>query len=260
MQGSTASGADRHWPSIDVVVCSIDDDRFRKMSDNLHAKLDSIGLRRILRVDDARAMHDGYNRGAALSDADWLLFCHDDITILDLVQETWRQALRTTEVFGPCGTDCLQGPNWYEASPNHLHGSVVAPTPDLVGFEHQIFGRHSSLVRGAQALDGLFIMSRRSVWDAIRFSDDFEGFTLYDIDFTYRAYLLGHRVAVLTDLLLLHDSHVANFSAEKVAAWQANQAVFLEKFAFRRRGESYVKHETVRLNGLPGGRGPRGTL
>lgn len=258
MQDSAAAGADGRWPSIDVIVCSIDDQRFRNVSDNLHTKLNGVGLRRIIRVDDACAMHDGYNRGAALSDADWLLFCHDDIAVLDLVWQTWRQALETTDVFGPCGTDCLQGPNWYEASPNHLHGSIVAPTPDRAGFEHQVFGKQGPLVRGAQALDGLFIMSRRSVWDAIRFSDEFAGFTLYDIDFTYRAYLLGRRVAVLTDLLLLHDSHVANFSADKVAAWEANQAVFVNKFAFRRRGESYVKHDTVRLDGLPDGPDPRG--
>lgn len=257
MQGSAGTKVDGGWPSVDAVVCSIDDDRFRSVSDSLYAELGGIGLRRVIRVDDARAMPDGYNRGAMVSDADWLLFCHDDIVVLNLVRQTWRQALDMTDVFGPCGTDCLQGPNWYEASPNHLHGSVVAPTPHRLGFEHQIFGRRGPLVRRAQALDGLFIMSRRSVWDAIRFSDDFVGFTLYDIDFTYRAYLLGHRVAVLTDLLLLHDSHVANFSAEKVAAWEANQAVFVEKFAFRRRGENYVKHETVQLDGLPGGRGAR---
>lgn len=251
MKDSATVRRDGRWPLIDVVVCSIDDDRFHGVSENLQTKLGGAGLRRIIRVDDARAMHDGYNRGAAKSDADWLLFCHDDIAVLGLVKENWRRALETTDVFGPCGTDCLHGPNWYDSPPNRLHGSVVAPTPDRRGFEHQVFGTRGPLVERAQALDGLFIMSRRSVWEAIRFSDDFTGFTLYDIDFTYRAYLHGHRVAVLTDLLLLHDSHVANFSADKVAAWEANQATFIEKFAFRRRGESYVKHETIQLDGLP---------
>ncbi|WP_082507881.1 glycosyltransferase [Methylobacterium sp. Leaf113] len=231
-------------PVIDAVVCCVDDERFASFSGDLRSQLAGFGLRDIIRISDAAAMHDGYNRGAEKSDSEWLLFCHDDIRVLAINRESWTKAMAESDLFGPCGTNLLQGANWYESDPNHLYGSVVAPRSSSDGFEHQVFGKTRSLVSGAQAIDGLFMMSRRSVWENIKFSSDFTGFTLYDIDYSYRAHLRGYRVAILADLLLLHYSLVSEFSAVKLAHWKSNQEKFLEKFNFRQRGSSYVKHST----------------
>jgi hypothetical protein len=53
----------------------------------------------------------------------------------------------------------------------------------------------------------------------------FDGFHLYDIDFSYRAFLAGYRIAVPADLLLVHFS-LGRYDA----AWHQYNRRFLEKF------------------------------
>jgi GT2 family glycosyltransferase len=48
---------------------------------------------------------------------------------------------------------------------------------------------------------------RRAVWEAVRFDDvTFDGFHLYDIDFSYRVKRAGFRLAVPLDLTIIHQS------------------------------------------------------
>jgi GT2 family glycosyltransferase len=62
-------------------------------------------------------------------------------------------------------------------------------------------------VDGAQALDGLFMATRRDVVDRIGFDAlTFDGFDFYDVDFSYRVFRAGLRVRIQTDLHLLHSS------------------------------------------------------
>jgi len=71
----------------------------------------------------------------------------------------------------------------------------------------RLFGVRHRVVGGIQALDGVFLAVRRAVLDTIRFDDKtFNGFHLYDVDFTYAAHLTGFRLAVACDLFLLHHS------------------------------------------------------
>ena len=56
-------------------------------------------------------------------------------------------------------------------------------------------------------VDGAFIAVRRHVWETTRFDPvRFDGFHLYDLDFTRRASAGGARLAVPSDLLLFHAS------------------------------------------------------
>jgi len=76
------------------------------------------------------------------------------------------------------------------------------------------------------ALDGVFIATHRRVWEALRFDEQcFDGFHLYDIDFTYRAHRAGFRLAVPLDLLLIHYS-----TGRYDIRWQAFNMRFLAKF------------------------------
>ena len=53
----------------------------------------------------------------------------------------------------------------------------------------------------------MFIAVHRHVWEAHRFdAERYDGFHLYDLDFTRRASDAGARLAVPLDLLLLHRS------------------------------------------------------
>ena len=64
------------------------------------------------------------------------------------------------------------------------------------------------------------------MWEALRFDEQcFDGFHLYDIDFTYRAHRAGFRLAVPLDLLLIHYS-----TGRYDIRWQAFNMRFLAKF------------------------------
>ena len=97
--------------------------------------------------------------------------------------------------------------NWYDAGPPFISGAVVAPSLAGGHYELQVFARREpALVRNAQALDGIFIAARRDVVDALGgFNEDWEDFLfLYDIDFSFRAFLRGFRVGIATDILVFH--------------------------------------------------------
>jgi GT2 family glycosyltransferase len=77
-----------------------------------------------------------------------------------------------------------------------------------------------------QALDGLLLATRRGVAQRVGFdAATFDGFHFYDLDFTYRAHLLGLRLAVTTDVIAVHAS-TGNFGE----AWQRYVERFRAKF------------------------------
>ena len=77
-----------------------------------------------------------------------------------------------------------------------------------------------------QSLDGVFMAMRRETLGELRFDErTFDGFHFYDLDFSYRAHLAGLRLAVSTDILVLHASE-GQFADD----WKRYAARFLGKF------------------------------
>ncbi len=247
---------------IDAVICSIDDAKFASVSNNLMEMLGPLGLISITRVPDAKSMCEGYNRGATQGNNDWIVFCHDDIRVLHVECPTFIAALENLDVFGVAGATQFVDANWYTADPHRMFGSVFAPgiivdddgnrRLDPAHFDHQIFGRGGPIVSGAQALDGLFLACRRSVWEELRFSEELlTGWTCYDVDFSYRASLYRNRVGILTDLLLFHVSRFELWEEAKVTHWFNTQELLNKKFRLPCDRPRYCKHDTVSYPALP---------
>jgi GT2 family glycosyltransferase len=130
-------------------------------------------------------------------------------------------------VVGVAGTSNLLSGEWEQAGAPHLHGQVIHR---LSGDNHYYYfgcGLQQPVVDQIQALDGVLCAVRRGVWETIRYDEStFDGFHLYDVDFTYRAYKAGYRLAVPMDLLLVH------FSRGKYdPRWHQYNVRFLQKFA-----------------------------
>lgn len=71
-----------------------------------------------------------------------------------------------------------------------------------------IEGAGSPVTEGIQALDGVFMAMRSRVARALRFdAETFDHFHLYDLDFSYRAFVSGLRLAVCRDLVVFHNSN-----------------------------------------------------
>jgi tetratricopeptide (TPR) repeat protein len=190
---------------VSVVVCSIDTQKAKRIREHFEALFQGHRFE-MVQIGDARSLCEGYNRGFAQTRGDIVIFCHDDIEIISPDFRARLLAhLRTNDVVGVAGTTRLIGANWNSAGWPHVHGCVVHRGSDGNGFFFHCFGppRTSSV----EALDGLFIAAKREVCEAIKFDAAvFDGFHFYDLDFSYRAFMAGFRVAVPWDILILHAS------------------------------------------------------
>jgi GT2 family glycosyltransferase len=89
----------------------------------------------------------------------------------------------------------------------HLHGQIIHRQPGQTDYVYLAWGLSRTVIGGIEALDGVLFATRRHVWEKIRFdAATFDGFHLYDVDFSYRCFLEGFRLAVASDLLVIHES------------------------------------------------------
>ncbi len=219
---------------VSAIICSIRPDYFAQIKGRLkaiftHHEIEIIG------IHDAKSLCEGYNRGASLSNGEVLIFCHDDIEIVhDDFAARLLQHLQTHDLVGVAGTSKLVSGDWGHGGPPYLHGQIIhRPVGDsalnaakMSGYIYLGIGLQDSVVENIQAVDGVFIATKRAVWEALRFDETtFNGFHLYDIDFTYRAFLGGYKLAVPLDLLLIHFS-----TGRYDQAWQKHNLKFLDKF------------------------------
>lgn len=210
--------------SVSAVVCSIDPQKAARIREH-YAALFSGRRFEIVQINDARSLSEGYNRGFAQTSGDVVIFSHDDIEIAspDFPARLLLH-LSTHDIVGVAGTSRLIGVNWNSAGWPWLHGCVAHSEPGGNGFFFHCFGPPTQVA--VEAIDGLFIAAKREVCEAIPFgAETFDGFHLYDLDFSYRAFLAGFRIAVAWDIPIIHAS-----SGRLDAAWQKYAQRFAAKY------------------------------
>jgi len=193
---------------ITVIYCSIDEAKARAIERH-YRQLLGAEPHEIIELRDARSLAEAYNRGADRAAGEVLVFSHDDIEFLD--PATWLPRLKAHlerfDVVGVAGTTRLTSAAWAQAGPPYTFGHVAEVDGKIGPYRVLICGVPAPAVPGIQALDGLFFAARRETARKVRFDEKtFDGFHCYDTDFTFRAYLDGHSLAVATDLPVLHDS------------------------------------------------------
>jgi GT2 family glycosyltransferase len=210
--------------SFSVIICSVDNARFTAVEQMYRRVLgESV---QIIRIPDARGMCEGYNRGIAQSTGDVLIFSHDDVEVLsDDFAARLAGHLENYDLVGVAGTTRLVAGHWVAAGPPYLFGQVPEPSPQG-GYVVQFFGGFGRVSPNIQALDGLMFAARRAVVDKIKFDQSFDGFHLYDLDFTFTAYNAGFKLAVARDLFVLHASS-GNFDNR----WKHYSEMFQRKWA-----------------------------
>jgi tetratricopeptide (TPR) repeat protein len=210
---------------ISVVICSIDPVKFAAVSANFAALLAGSDYE-LIGVHDAESLCEGYNRGFRQSTGEIVVFCHDDIEILAPDFETrLRERLARFDVIGVAGATLMAGATWMHAGWPHQHGQVSHRIADPPCYRADVYGMEHAVIAPAQALDGLFIAARRSVAAAIGFDEAvFDGFHLYDMDFTFSAWRAGYQLAVCTDFCVIHNS-----MGRMDERWREHAARFLGK-------------------------------
>jgi len=195
-------------PRISVVICSIDPRKFERVTASYRQRFAGHALE-IVGVHDARSLAEGYNRAATRARGDVLVFSHDDIELgtPDFAPRMLAHLDRYDGI-GVAGASRVVGPKWGHAGQRHVHGHVLHAAPaGRTGVLLMAAGFQAPVCENIRVIDGVFIAVRRHVWATQRFdADTYDGFHLYDLDFTWRASGAGAQLAVPLDLLLLHRS------------------------------------------------------
>jgi Glycosyltransferase like family len=189
-----------------VIICSIDANRFAAVK-AMYQQAFQTQPWELIHIEDARSLAEGYTRGITQSRGDLIILSHDDIDIFSpQMPQRLERHLSEFDVVGVLGTTLLTSPAWFWAGPPYLFGQV-ANSNDDGRLTVEIFGAPSEVVGDIQAIDGLFMAARRTVFSRVGFDAvTFNGFHFYDLDFSYSAFRAGLRVAVANDICIHHAS------------------------------------------------------
>jgi hypothetical protein len=216
-------------PEFSIVVCSIDKTKFGRVSDN-YRRLFRDRTIEIIGIHDARSLAEGYNRGIGRARGKYLILSHDDVRMLSPDFAARVQGhLERFDLIGIAGTTRLTGGGWFLAGYPYNFMIVTSPIGDPSLLCIFVQGEGPLVTPDIQALDGVFLATRTEVARAVGFDEQtFDHFHLYDLDFSFGAYLKSYRLAVCRDLFIVHESH-GSFGD----VWMKYRRRFEEKYADR---------------------------
>ncbi|MDR0736996.1 MAG: glycosyltransferase family protein [Zoogloeaceae bacterium] len=200
-------------PRFSVIICSINAWKFAQVS-QCYARLLASWPHEIIGIHDASSIAEGYNRGIARSRGDILIFSHDDVMIIDPdFAAKISERLQTWTILGFTGTSRLINAIWFGAGLSHQHGVVAHPYK--THFKLSVYGVSGwPVIGGIQAIDGQCMITTHEAAQAIGFdAATFDGFHLYDLDFSFAAYHAGYELGVCCDIPFFHES-VGNYDRQ----------------------------------------------
>lgn len=226
---------------ISFVICSHRDARFASVQSVLARVMGSHPYE-LIRIADARSMNDGYARGLMQARYEQIVLCHDDIDILipDFPQRL-SVALEKFDLVGIAGTAQLSGDTlWHDGHP-HLAGQVWQPSRTVAAtavFAHLATLNFGPELTPAQAVDGVFIATHRSLLNTVGFDQSQPGFHYYDLDLSYRNHRSGAKVGICQSLGVMHHS-IGQIDDN----WHRARAWFAAKYPeLQRTASSTAKH------------------
>ena len=219
-------------PFFSVIVCSIDPWNFAQVSTHFERLL-AAAPHEIIGIHDARSLAEGYNRGLNRARGDIVVFSHDDVTFLDRqFAQKISARMQSWDVLGFAGASRLVCPVWFAAGEAHLNGAACHWSRRFANrFSLMIYGvRDWPVTGGIEVLDGLCMIARHEVAAAIGFdSSTFDGWHLYDCDFSFAAHLAGYRIGVCCDIPYIHAS--TSVQSEKNAFISSDYRKYAERFS-----------------------------
>jgi len=147
-----------------------------------------------------------------------LIFSHDDVLILDDAFATRiAERLRDFDILGFAGTRKLINDYWWGAGLPSISGAMSHALPHCLTLN--VWNVEPwPVVDDIVAIDGLCMAMRREAAEAIGFdAETFDGFHLYDLDFSFSAWRAGKKLGVCCDIPVIHasigsyDAHHAHY-------------------------------------------------
>ena len=192
--------------SFSIVICSIDETKLERVVArfrNLFAGVDH----EIVSIRNARSLAESYNWAVRHSSSDIIVLSHDDVDILapNFAQRLLRH-LRRFDAVGIVGGVRMTGPAPLWSGHPYLRGWVTHRLPGDPAWRADVLDPRA-VAGDVVVLDGVFLAAHRAVFTAVPFdAQAFDGFHLYDADWSYRASQKGFRLGTAGDLLLVHES------------------------------------------------------
>jgi GT2 family glycosyltransferase len=207
-----------------LVICSVDRTRLDECVAYYRAAFADEPFELIV-IDDAGSLAEGYNRGIARAHGANVVFSHDDAFPISAdFPGRLASHLDAVDVVGIAGATVALTGFWGYAGQPHTHGHVVAAAPDDTHVDLLVWGAESRRIDGVRLLDGCMIAARRDVAAALGFdARRFDGFHLYDADFSLRASASGRKVSIASDITYFHRS-TGSFDAD----WHRYHQRFLD--------------------------------
>lgn len=234
-----ASTCSAHLPlSFTIAFCSIDNAKCKQtvaLYERLFAGIDH----EIIAIRDARSLAEAYNRAIAKSQGDIVILSHDDIEVLagDFAARLGN-CFEEMDGIGVIGSDKVAGPRWSSSDHPHLAGWITHRTHRDNGFAVDLVSPLPRRVN-MKALDGVLLAARRNVFTEVQFDDStFDGFHLYDIDWSCRAAAAGFTLGTAGDLMIVHHSR-GRFDS----AWQT----YADRFCAKHGIEYVPPHDAIKI-------------
>jgi GT2 family glycosyltransferase len=193
-----------------IITCSLNPNKYLKFKNNIEKTFKASV--QIINIMNAKSLTEGFNIGYKYAIGEYIIFCHDDIEILnENIESLLKENLQNFDIVGVAGTSKLLQGNWISAGQPYIHGNVAHQINTINGPKYNLcrysLDSNPRVVKNIQALDGLFIAVRREVMDVVCFDEaTFDGFHLYDLDFTYNAFLNGLKTVVDKRIAIIHWS------------------------------------------------------
>jgi GT2 family glycosyltransferase len=235
---------------ISIVVCSIKEALFAEFARSVKQ---TIGVPyELIRIDnniERLGICAAYNKGASLARYDILCFSHEDI---EFKTDGWGQIVvdffASNDKRGAIGvagsTFRARTPTGWRVDLAHDKANVLQPSTGKDDYLLYCNQENDSISQVVQ-LDGLWMCTRKSVWQAVLFNErEFPGFHYYDIDFSLRVHLQGFEVCVTYAVSIKHLSR-GTYGEE----WIQQSKRFLQRWRSR-LPVSLDRHSEAEINQL----------
>jgi tetratricopeptide (TPR) repeat protein len=193
--------------SFTIVMCSIDDAKCARAV-ALYRRLFADVPHELVVVRDAASLASAYNAAIATATGEFVLLSHDDVDVLDddfAARIAWLLSTQF-DALGVIGSTRIGGPAIGWSGHPHLRGWITHRAAGDPRWQVDVLDPRPT-ADGVVALDGVLIAARRDTLRAIPFdATTFDGFHLYDLDWSYRAAGAGFRLGVAGELLVVHAS------------------------------------------------------
>lgn len=194
---------------ISIIVSSYNEDFFLKFSKSLNA---TIGVPyELIRIENKNqyCLSKAYNLGGDKAIYDFLCFVHEDVIFL--TQDWGKRLLELFNNFDNLGIVGLAGSKkksflptgWGTGIEDFDRISLVQVDNDIESIHNTRSG--ISNFENIKVLDGVFLFTKKSVWNEFKFDETLEGFHLYDIDFSL-SITQKYQGIIFYDLLIAHFS------------------------------------------------------